>query len=170
MAIQQMTIVSPLAYFVFLEVRTVFLLFYFVFVVLSLYRMTRSRVFRAHSARSRIGVLGLLAGSSSAILLAWFYTYIWTLHKLPAHGSALWTLTVVGEALAILGVILGFLGTGWIRQSGLLISAVPVFQWGRTSAGRGPISLVDLAMFASVVLIGLVSLANHCVQSRRASS
>ncbi len=149
------------------ELRTVFLFAYLLFVIWSLFRWAHLRMFREASLRSRIGSVGLLAGSSSAVLLAFFYSYVWIAHELPAHGLALWTLFLVGEGLAVAGVILGSLGTGWVRQSGFLISLVVVFQWGRPSVGRGPISLADGVMFTSLALYGLVLLAYRHLHLRR---
>lgn len=149
------------------EVGTVFLFAYLSFVVWSLFRWAYSRTLQKASLRSRIGSVGLIAGSSSAVLLAWFYLYVRIAHELPAHGLTLWTIFLVGGGLAVAGVILASLGTGWVRQSGFLISLVVVFQWGRPSIGRGPISLVDRAMFASLALFGFVVLAYRYLHSQR---
>ena len=149
------------------ELRTVFLFAYLLFVIWSLFRWAHLRMFREASLRSRIGSVGLIAGSASAVLLAFLYSYVWIAHKLPAQGLALWTFFLVGAGLAITGVILGVIGTGWIRESAFPISLVVVFQWGRPSVGRGPISLVDLAMFTLLALFGFVLLAYRYLSSRR---
>ena len=97
-----------------------------------------------------------MIGSGSAVLFAWFYFYLWVARNLPAHGLALWTLVLVGEGLAIAGIVLGALGTGWVRQSAVLISLVVVFQWWRELAsGAEPARLVDGIMFALLALYGL---------------
>lgn len=147
------------------EARTVFLYAYLFFVIWALFRWAYSRTSQRASLRSRMGSIGLIAGSSSAVLLALFYIYVWIAHKLPAQGLALWSLVLVGEGLAIVGMIVASLGTGWVRQSGFLISLVMVFEWGRMLAG--PIRLVDRAMFTSLALFGFVLLAYRYLHSRR---
>jgi hypothetical protein len=121
---------------VFVELRTVLLFAYLLFVIRSLFKWAHLRIFRETSVRSRMASVGLIAGSTSAVLLAFFYCYWWIAHELPAHGLALWTLFLVSESLAIVGLILALTGIGWVRQSGFLISLVVVFQWARPSVGR----------------------------------
>jgi hypothetical protein len=66
---------------------------------------------------------------------------------------------LVGEGLALAGLILGALGIGWVRQSVLLISLVMVFQWWRELVtGPGPARVVDGAMFASLALFAFILL------------
>jgi hypothetical protein len=153
---------------VFVELRTVFLFAYICFVIWSLFRWAFFPA-RETSLRSRLGSAGLVAGSSSAILLAVFYSYVWMAHELPAHGLNLWVMLLFGVGLGVAGVILGSLGTGWVRRSAFPISLVAIFQWGRPSAGRGPINLVDGLMFASLGLFGLVLIANRYLRSRHAT-
>lgn len=148
------------------ELRTVFLIAYLLFVIWSLYEWVQSRTFRGDSLRGRIGSIGLIAGSASASLLIFFYVYIWVNRELPAHGSALWSLMVVGEGLALGGLILGLIGTGWIRQSAFLISIVVVFQWAKPSVGRGPIRSVDIAVLAFFVVFGSLFLIYRKSESR----
>jgi len=152
---------------VFVELRTVLLFGYLLFVIRSLFKWAHLRIFQETSVRSRIGSVGLIAGSTSAVFLAFFYSYWWIAHELPAHGLALWTLFLVSEGLAIVGLILASAGIGWVRQSGFVISLVVVFQWARPSVGRGPISLADLALFSLLALFGVGLLACRYLQSRR---
>jgi hypothetical protein len=151
------------------NLRTVFLFAYLLFVVWALYRWAHLQPFLVRSLRSRLGSLGLLAGSSSAVLLAYFHIYVIIAHRLPAHGLSLWTLMAVGEGLGVVGLILASLGTAWVRRSGFLISLVMVFQWGMPSVGRGPISLVELEMLASLALFGFVLLGRRYPKSRHAA-
>lgn len=153
----------------FLELRTLFLFVYFLLVIWSLFKWVDLRTFRETSLRSRIGSVGLIGGSTSASLLASFYSYVWIVRQLPAHGLALWILLVVGASLAIGSLILASVGTGWVRRSGFVISLVAAFQWGRPSIGRGPIGSVDLAMFASLALSGLVLLVHRYLRAGRAA-
>src|SRR5664279_4916073 len=78
------------------EARTVFLYAHLFFVIWALFRWAYSRTSQRASLRSRMGSIGLIAGSSSAVLLALFYIYVWIAHKLPAQGLALWSLVLVG--------------------------------------------------------------------------
>jgi hypothetical protein len=152
---------------VYSVLKEVFLLAYLLFVAWSLLRWARLRIFRDTSFRSRIGSGGLLAASSSAVLLFYFYCYVLIARALTADGLALWTWAIVGEAFAVAGLILALFGTGWVRQSGFLISLVAFFQWGRPSVGIGPMSKVDAAMFASIAFFGCVLFASRYFHSRR---
>jgi hypothetical protein len=137
------------------ELKNLFLIAYLIFVVWSLLKWARHRTVTRSPIRSRVGSIGLIAGSISAGLFAWFYIYLWVAHKLPVHGLDLWELTLIGEGLALAGFIAGALGSGWVRQSTLFICIVPIFQWLRELVGGVRRSrLVDLAMFAALALFG----------------
>ena len=135
------------------EVKNLFLIAYLIFVVWSLLKWARHRTLPESPVRGRVGSIGMIAGSVSAGLFAWFYIYLWRVHRLPLHGLDLWELMLLGEGLALAGFIAGAFGTGWVRQSTLFICLVPMFQWfrefvGRVKQGR----LIDLAMFASLAV------------------
>lgn len=135
--------------------RTLVLIAYFVFVVWSLFKWAHHRTLPNSSTRGRLGSIGLIAGSVSAVVFAWFYIYLWIAHKLPLHGLDLWEMMIIGEGLALVGFIVGTFGTGWVRQSTLLICLVMMFQWFRELVGRVKLGrLIDGAMFASVALFG----------------
>ena len=141
------------------ELRTLFLFAYLIFVIWSLIRWVHVRTSREPSLRGRAASIGLIVGSVSAVLFTWFYVYLWMARSLPAHGLTLWTLILLSEGLAVAGVILGALGTGWVRQPAFLISLVMVFQWWRELAsGPEPARLIDGSMFASLALFGLALL------------
>ena|ERR1700676_2718800 len=137
------------------ELKNLFLIAYLIFVVWSLLKWARHRTLPKSPIRGRLGSIGLIAGSVSAGLFAWFYIYLWIVHRLPLHGLDLWELTFLGEGLALAGFIAGAFGTGWVRQSTLFICLVPMFQWFRELVGRvKPGRLIDGAMFVSVALFG----------------
>jgi hypothetical protein len=146
------------------ELRTLFLIAYLAFVLWTLVKWARHRTLPNSPMRDRAGSVGLIAGSISVGLFAWFYIYLWIEREPPVRGLDLWALMFVGEGLAIAGFIVGALGLRWVRLSTLFICLVMMFQWLRELVGRvHQARLVDGAMFASLALFGCALLGYKCL-------
>lgn len=140
------------------ELRAVFLVVYLIFMIWTLVDWAKFRGLPEFRVRYRAGEIGLIVGSISAGLFTGMYLYL-LIAPGRARGLTLWCLVIFGEALALLGLLLGMLGAGWIRKAASLISLVIVFYWLRemvTSAQQA--LLVDVAMGSSLSLYSLVSL------------
>ena len=110
------------------DAKALFIILYLLFIAYSLARwMYLRRAFA--STRYRLGALGMLIGSISAALFVWFRWYVWKHHALPFHGSNLWELLYLSEALAVTGMVFGAISHGWVRDATLFISFVMAFKW-----------------------------------------
>jgi hypothetical protein len=142
------------------EINGLFRIVFSVFVIWSLVRWLRLPTLP--TLRGRLGSIGLAVGSVSAALFAWLYIRLWVSGTLLAHGSALYIYAFVGLGLAVIGLFLGLGGTGWVRQSALLICIVMVCQWLRDLAvGAKARNLTDGAMYIALLLFGIILLWNR---------
>jgi hypothetical protein len=149
------------AYFV-QDCRAVFLLAYAIFVAWSLVRWIIATGKSEYVLRDWLGSLGLAAGICSAVLFAWFYVYVWTEHRLIAHGIAQGLYFLAGGCLAVFGLILGLTGRRWVRRSAAIVALVMVFQWwGEMLFHLKEKSAVTIAMFVSLLAIGFALLVSQ---------
>ena len=138
--------------------HVILVLAYLIFIGLSLNKWFRSSGSKP-SLRKRVGSIGLAVGIASSALLSCFYLYIWLYHALLTHGLALWTYFLLGAALSIVGMILGSIGLGYIRQTTLLISFVTFFEWTRELvAGAAARRLIDIMMLIVIGVFGFTLL------------
>src|SRR6185437_2172899 len=107
-----------------------------------------------YSLRDWLGSLGLAAGTSSAMLFAAFFVYLWAAHRLIANGLAQVFYFLAGGFLAIGGLILGLVGRGWIRSTAVFVALVMLFQWwGELIFQIRTKGFVTIAMFVSVAIM-----------------
>jgi hypothetical protein len=143
-------------------VRAAFLIIYAIFVVSSLVKWIRTTEASKLTLRDRLGSLGMAAGICSAALFAWFHVYVWVAHELIAHGAGLWLYYYAGGCAAVVGLIFGLAGRGWVRQSATIIALVMAFQWfGEMVVGLRKEAFITLAMFVFLAAGGVISLAGR---------
>ena len=142
--------------------REVFLLGYAIFVVYILVKWILASGKSEYALRDWLGSLGLAAGICSAIQFAWFWVYLWTEHRLIANGVFEGLYYLAGGCFAIVGLILGLTGRGWVRRSAAFVSLVMVFQWwGEMLFHIKDKSVVTIAMFVSFAVIGIILLGRR---------
>jgi hypothetical protein len=144
------------------SVRPIFFIAYGVFVVWTVVRLIMEiRSFRRY-LREWLGLIGLLAGICSAMLLALFYIHILAEGKLIAHGAALWIYYYTAICFALIGLALGLAGHGWVRRSSTIVSLVMVFQWsGQMVVSAREDFLITVAMFVSLAVVGIIFMASQ---------
>jgi len=139
--------------------QKLFMLAYWAFVIWSIARWIRLIMSTASTLRIWLGSLGLIAGTCSAALFAWFYIYLFIERALIAHGSALWLYYYAGGLLSVIGLGFGLAGRGWMRQSSAVISIVMIFQWlEEMTVGRNQEFFLVIGMFLSLAALGIMSL------------
>jgi hypothetical protein len=144
------------------SIRPAFLIAYGIFVVWTVVRLMMEIRSSRRKLRDWLGSFGLAAGICSAMLLALFYIHIWVEGKLIAHGAALWIYYYAAICFAIIGLILGLTGHGWVRRSSTVVSLVMVFQWsGQMVVSAREDFLITVAMFVSLAVVGITFMASQ---------
>jgi len=147
--------------------REVFMLAYAIFVICIFVRWILELGASRFTLRDWLGSIGLATGICSVVLYALFLFYLWMENRLIAHGSTLWLYYYAGFYLAIVGIMLSLAGHNWVRRSSIVISLVMVFQWwGRMIVGLKAESIITVAMFVSLVVVGILVLGNKFIFRR----
>ena len=142
-----------------LELESLFLEIYAMFVIWSTIKWIRAFRSSAFTLRDWTGSSGLALGIISATLYKWFFVYASVTGTVLAHGSALFIYYFVGGGLAVVGIILGLTGCGWIRQTAAIVSSVMVFQWLGMLDMRTEVDVfLTIVMFVLFAVFGTISL------------
>jgi hypothetical protein len=150
--------------------RAVFLCLLLIFAIWCLFHWIPQRKRKQRSLRTTCGFTGIILGSTSTFLLAYFYLYIQFTHRLIAHGMNLSIVVYSGELLALLGLLTASCGTGWISACGLFTSLAMAFQWARMGI-VGPYRLVDHLMYVSLaVLASFVLLRRNSIEQEESET
>lgn len=141
---------------------TVFMLLYWVFVTWCIIRWLSGARRIRFGVRDWLGSVGLVLGTCSAMLFAAFFVYFWIEGDLIAHGAMLWIYYYAGELIAVLGLVVGFGGRGWIRDSSAIISIVMLFQWWRLMS-----SSIALAAKLTLIMFSVLALSTAIIFGKR---
>lgn len=137
--------------------RPVFLACFGAFVVVAVIKCFFAIRNITWKVRDWSGAIGLVLAISSTALLAVHYGHILTAGSLIAHGSSLLLLYYSGFVTALLSIVLGATGYGWVRRSGVVIGLVMTFQWLAQMASTvhgGYVTNITMVSVLILLLIG----------------
>lgn len=143
-------------------------------VIWSLIKLMLARRSTVFTLRDWLGAAGLLAGTCSWALFAFFYVYLVVEHRIIFSGSVYSQLiyNIVGSSAAVTGVVLALMGRGWMRRSGLFVSLVMAFQWlGLWFIIDDGLDLwITIVSFVLLVAWGVISFATRYLAARSPTS